>query len=1177
MAVTGIQTLGNPIALNPENVLGKPLDNNGDPRGIAPHGALYVPASGQIWIAENSLDAFLKYNREGVYQSRSGLYTSGGSQSAAYNTQPRGAALGGPSNRYILCIDNNRRVYVYEAADGSHHDDISLVSISETQTIYEGIAFRNGKIYVLDRGLRRVLELTPNAQYSSRANGVNPAYHSLKQASTDPTDTSPTASHNNSDPRGLAWISTAEEFWVLNAATKEVFRYDSSWNYVGKYSLNSAITMPRGLIEVLTAEGEANHLWILDNGTDDIHRHTLLTETVTPPAQVTGVTVTAVSPTSLRVSWTALTGPITDYEVQIDTEEWVSAGADDTEFVIGNLSSSTSYSVKVRGVNSGGNGAASAAVSGTTQAPPPMPPGQVTGVVVTAVSKNALRVSWTALTGTITDYEVQVDDGEWVSAGADDTEFIIGSLEPATSYAIKVRGVNADGNGTASTAVSGTTQALMPPGQVTGVTVVALSSTELRVSWTALTGTVTDYEVSVDDGEWMSAGADDTEILLTGLTPSTAYAVKVRGVNSDGNGTASAAVSGTTQAPPVMPMPPGQVTGVAVTAVSHTSLRVSWTALTETVTDYEVSVDDGEWISAGADDTEFVIGNLSPSTAYSVEVRARNADGAGPASTAVSGQTQARPLMPPGQVTGVVVAAVSHTSLRVSWMALTGTVTDYEVQVDTEEWVSAGADDTEFIIDDLEPSTAYSVKVRGVNGDGNGTASAAVSGTTLDPPMPPGQVTGVAVAAVSPTSLRVTWTALTGTVTDYEVQVDDGEWISAGADDTEYVIGHLSPSTAYSVKVRGVNDVGPGTTSAAATGTTQDLPPMPPSVVRGLQVTFPTATSALLKWTPTEDAETYEVSSGSGYIPTRSARTRYLLRNLTRGTQYQFAVRGRNDVGAGAAAQVSGRTPIASLHNALFFKECVNAFDDGARVSELGNTSNIIRTVADNDYRTSSAETDYNINIEVGGNPTRVDAIFVKGRGILFHSATPTGGSGFGYSNRRMPSTVKNWEGTDISTVVNGFQHDLYLLDQPFTGRRVQLRFRGTNVQITEIMLLEFLLEIDANGDFTEINPDYVDRSAVIHTSPEGGVRRSLPLGAERPKWETSYVVKIVPGKTALASVDEFVYQMGENPNVVHAQEPSRYPARIHPASFLLTRVPTRLRGDNKLLGDVVQFRVGEQ
>lgn len=354
---------------------------------------------------------------------------------------------------------------------------------------------------------------------------------------------------------------------------------------------------------------------------------------------------------------------------------------------------------------------------------------------------------------------------------------------------------------------------------------------------------------------------------------------------------------------------------------------------------------------------------------------------------------------------------------------------------------------------------------------------------------------------------------------------------------------------------------------------------------QNVQVTFQNATTALVAWDAlTGDVETYEVSvaegasPGSTYIRTDSTRPRYLLTGLKRGTQYTFTVRGRNAKGAGdASSPVTERTPIASLHNALFFKECVNYFDDGARVSEHGNASNIIREPADNDYTTFTTETDLDINIAQNTQPTRVDAVFIKSKGVTRHSGTPTGGSGTGWTNEALPETVENWEGTEVSTTVLGFQHHLLLLDSHFTATSVRVQFEGTNVEIYEMMMLEFLLEINSNSDFTDISPDYVDRSAVIHQSPSGDVRRSSPLGAERNKWETTYVVKIVPGKTLLESVDEFVYQMGENPNIVHAQEPSRYPARIHPASFLLTRVPTRLRGDNKLLGDVVQFRVGEQ
>ena len=348
-----------------------------------------------------------------------------------------------------------------------------------------------------------------------------------------------------------------------------------------------------------------------------------------------------------------------------------------------------------------------------------------------------------------------------------------------------------------------------------------------------------------------------------------------------------------------------------------------------------------------------------------------------------------------------------------------------------------------------------------------------------------------------------------------------------------------------------------------------------------------TPTTALILWKAPNNGAVlrgYEISYaegaslGSTWIPTGSTSTRFLVKNLKRGTQHTFAVRGINDEGNGpASSPLTEYTPIASLHNTLFFKECVNYLDRGARVSVYGNPSELVRPVADNDYNTFTREKDLNINIAVNGQPTRVDAILVKGIDIEGHSAEPTGGSGSGYSDRRMPTTVKNWEGSEVSTVVAGFQHDLYLLSPHFTATSVRLTFTGANAKIHEIMLLEFGIEIDANADFTEINPDYVDRTGVIHPDTGEGIYRSPTLADARDKWEVDLIVKVVPGKTLLESVDDFLWWRSQHKNHVFALEPSRHPGRIHPASFLLKRVPVRLRTDNKLDGEVMNLRIGEQ
>ena len=135
-------------------------------------------------------------------------------------------------------------------------------------------------------------------------------------------------------------------------------------------------------------------------------------------------------------------------------------------------------------------------------------------------------------------------------------------------------------------------------------------------------------------------------------------------------------------------------------------------------------------------------------------------------------------------------------------------------------------------------------------------------------------------------------------------------------------------------------------------------------------------------------------------------------------------------------------------------------------------------------------------------------------------------------------------------------KHDLYLLDQHFTATSVRLTFMGANAKITEIMLLEFGLEIDSNADFTQINPDFVDRTGVVHPDAGSGIAYTPPIGDERDKWEIDYVVKVVPGKTLLETPEEFLYWRAKNRNHVFCMEPSRFPWRIFPAVFVRKRVP---------------------
>ena len=549
-------------------------------------------------------------------------------------------------------------------------------------------------------------------------------------------------------------------------------------------------------------------------------------------------------------------------------------------------------------------------------------------------------------------------------------------------------------------------------------------------------------------------------------------------------------------------------------------------------------------------------------------------------------------------------SSYSFSDIAIAVNTVVGSVVATDEDDDNISYSLTGTDASNFAIDSdgeitvataLINSTTYNFNV--VADDQTDTASVAVTVIAIAA-TPVNNAPSFQDASYAFTDVAIAVNTVVGTVaaTDadndtlsYSLTGTDAGNFSIDADGQITVATELTHSDTYSFNV--VADDATDTTSVPVTVTATAAAP-PPVVITltgaptGLKVEL-TPTTALLKWaaaTDGGDADEYEVnvaegaSLGSTWIGTGSTGTRFFVKRLKRGTQYTFGVRGRNSEGAGeASSPVTQNTPIASLHNALFFKECVNYFDDGARVSVHGNPSELVRAVADNNYKTFTREKDLVINIAVGGNPTRVDAIFVKGQDIEGHSAEPTGGTGSGYSNRMMPATVKNWEGTEVSTVVAGFQHDLYLLDPHFTATSVRLTFTGADAKIVEIMLLEFGLEIDANADFTQINPDFVDRTGVVHPDAGDGIAYSPSIGDGRDKWQVDYVVRVVPGKTLLETPEDFLYWRSDNRNHVHAMEPSRFPLRIFPSVFMRKSVPIRYRTDSKTSGEILSFRVAEQ
>ena len=269
---------------------------------------------------------------------------------------------------------------------------------------------------------------------------------------------------------------------------------------------------------------------------------------------------------------------------------------------------------------------------------------------------------------------------------------------------------------------------------------------------------------------------------------------------------------------------------------------------------------------------------------------------------------------------------------------------------------------------------------------------------------------------------------------------------------------------------------------------------------------------------------------------------------------------------------------MASLHNTLIFKACRHfSRDYGERVTVRGATT-LIPEVSDNDFLTYSGIRDMDIDISERGNPTRVDAFFLKSKNVDRHTGTPAGGSGSGWMGRDMPGAVENVKGDSVDTTVDGFQHDLYLLSSHFTATSVGLQFEGTDVKIYEVMLLELGLELDANrSDFVAIAPREVDRQSWLDKSPVGSVNRGLGYGGSRKRRVINFTLEMIPGVSENDNPDEFLYFMEKNPRIVFAEAFSEHPPNVYPAIFGSLRVPVRYRHDYKPAGYNMRFRVMER
>ena len=232
--------------------------------------------------------------------------------------------------------------------------------------------------------------------------------------------------------------------------------------------------------------------------------------------------------------------PITDYQYQVGTEEWASAGTS-SPFTITGLKNGRTVEIRMRAINAAGPGADSAPAN-VTPGGGPLPP---TNLAATP-SNGAALVSFNAAGAgngrDIINYLVSTGGAFVALSPADSVSpVVVTGLTNGQATEIRLKTQTSLGLSAASAPVSVTPESGAAPPDAPTIT--GSTSGDETVSITFTPGgdngaAITNYEYSLNGGDWTARSPASTAspLAIDGLDNGLTYMISLRAVNAEGAG-----------------------------------------------------------------------------------------------------------------------------------------------------------------------------------------------------------------------------------------------------------------------------------------------------------------------------------------------------------------------------------------------------------------------------------------------------------------------------------------------------------------------------------------------------------------------------------------------------------------------------------------------------------------
>ncbi len=291
---------------------------------------------------------------------------------------------------------------------------------------------------------------------------------------------------------------------------------------------------------------------------------------------------------------------------------------------------------------------------------------------------------------------------------------------------------------------------------------------------------------------------------------------------------------------------PTTPTNLAASGVTESEVTLNWTASSDNigVVDYDVFKNGAYHATTTANSLK--VNGLSPLSAYSFTVLARDLAGNISAQSSPATVNTLSDNVAPSIPSGFTLIKNTGDSLILKWNASTDNfeVTAYEVYKNNIYYTTTT--DTIVVISGLTGNTAYSFSVRAGDISNNWSELSAAFAVTTKDNVAPNSPTGVTASNVAETTFTLNWTAATDDVgvTEYQIKLNGANYATTSAT-TINVTGRFLGVT-YSVLVIAKDAAGNSSVPSTPINVTTEVPPTSgvEMLVGGIGADYPTLKAA---------------------------------------------------------------------------------------------------------------------------------------------------------------------------------------------------------------------------------------------------------------------------------------------------------------------------------------------